>query len=103
MINDKKPLTMAEASQILGSLEENEKSKEAKSFIKKFSKMDGKKAKQLEEELTSLDLIKLKDKDIVKIVDLLPEDAQELNKIFTEVSLDADETNKILETVKKNK
>jgi len=103
MIKERKALTMTEASEILGSLKETENTKEAKSFIKKFNKIKPENAKKLKEELQGLDLIKLKDSDIVKIVDILPEDATELNKIVTEVSLDADETNKILETVKNNK
>ena len=48
-------------------------------------------------------MLKLKQEHIVKIVDLLPEDALDLNKIFTDVSLDEDETTKILEIVKKYK
>ena len=40
---------------------------------------------------------------MVKIVDLLPEDSIDINKIFTDVSLDENETNKILEVVKKYK
>ena len=55
----------------------------------------------MKKELKKLDLIKLKDNDIVKIVDFMPEDAVDLNKIITEVSLDQDEVNKILEIVKK--
>ena len=62
-----------------------------------------KKAKKLKEALEGLNLIKLRNSDIIKIIDVVPENATELNKIFTETSLDADETNKILETVKNNK
>ena len=72
-----------------------------KFFIKKFSKLDLKNAEKLEEELESLDLIKLKEEYIIKIIDLLPEDAADLNKILVDVSLDEDETKKILEVVKK--
>jgi DNA-directed RNA polymerase subunit F len=40
---------------------------------------------------------------IVKIIDTLPENSEELNKIFIDVSLDEDETRKILDTIKKFK
>jgi DNA-directed RNA polymerase subunit F len=103
MINEKQPLTMQEANKILNSVEENDKIKDAKAFIKKFSKSKEDKAAALQKELQDLNLMKLKEKDIIKIVDFLPEEAQELNKILTEVTLDADETNKILESVKKHK
>jgi DNA-directed RNA polymerase subunit F len=36
----------------------------------------------------------------VKIADFVPKTAEELNKIFTDVSLDEEECNKILEIVK---
>ena len=103
MIKERKALSMGEAKGILGDLEETEKIKATLTLIKKFSKLDAKKAKALREELEGLDLLKMKQADIVKIIDLLPENASELNKIFTEVTLDGDETNKILEAIKKHK
>jgi len=45
-------------------------------------------------------MLKLKREHVVKIVDLLPEDASDLNKIFTDVSLNEDETNNILKIIK---
>lgn len=103
MIKDKKPLSMAEANEILGSLKETDKINETKAFIKKYSKADPKKVNEFKEAIEKLDILKLKTSDIAKIIDLLPEDAQEINKLFTEVTLDADETNKIIDTVKKYK
>jgi len=103
MIKERTPLTMNEAKVILEGLKENDRNKDMKAFIKKFSKLDEKSSKKLEAELESLNLMKLRRTDIVKIVDLCPENAVELNKIFTETSLDADETNKILDAIKNNK
>jgi len=48
-------------------------------------------------------MIKLKADHIVKVIDFLPEDASDVNKIFSDVSLDENETNKILDIVKKYK
>ena len=42
-------------------------------------------------------MIKLKEEHIVKIVDFVPKDTSELNKVIIEVSLDSDEVAKILE------
>lgn len=97
------PLNMSEVKKILGSLEDTEKKKQLEDFIKKFSKIQAGKAEQLKEELTQLGLLKVKQDHIVKIIDVLPEDASDLNKIFTDVSLDENETNKILEVIKKYK
>jgi DNA-directed RNA polymerase subunit F len=100
MIKNITPLDMEEVKTLLGSLEDSEKKKQIEAFIKKFSKIASGKAEQLRKELNDLGLAKLKREDIAKIVDLLPKDSQDLNKIFVDVSLDEDETNKILEIVK---
>lgn len=103
MIKERQPLSLAEANEVLGSLKESDKVNDAKAFIKKFTKLSPEKAKKIREEIEKLELLKLKPADIGRIIDVLPEDAVDLNKIFTEVSLDADETNKILAVVKENK
>ena len=98
IIEDLKPVSMAEAREIA---EASKDKKEIVDFIKKFSKLSPKEAKELRKELEKLDISRLKDDNIVKVMDILPEDAQDLNKIFIESSLDEDEITKILETVKK--
>lgn len=103
MIKNTNPLDMCEVKELLGSLEESEKKKQIESFIKKFSKITQAKAEQLRKELTDLGLVKLKKEDIAKIVDLLPKDAIDLNKIIIDSGLDEEEINKILEIVKKYK
>lgn len=103
MIKERKPLSLAEVKETLDETKETEKTKAIKAFIKTFVKITPEKAKDLKEEITKMEIIKLKEKDISKIIDLLPQDISELNKIFTDVSLDADESNKILDAVKKHK
>lgn len=101
MIHENKPLTIAETEEILKKSTDEEEHKELKSFIKKFKTLKIKEAQALREELENLGLIKVKTEDIIKLVDIMPADDGDINKIFTEVSLDKDETNKILETIKK--
>ena len=103
MIKNMQPLDMSESKKILESLEETDKIKQVDAFIKKFSKIKSDKSKKLKEELKNLELLKLKEEDIVKIIDLMPEDVLDLNKIFVDVALNEDETNKILEAIKKYK
>jgi len=100
MIKDRKVLGFHEVKEMLNNLKETDKTKELKAYIKKFQVLDSKKAEKLKEELKKMEIIKLKEADIIKIVDLCPENAVELNKVFTETSLDADETNKILGAIK---
>ena len=95
-------LDLGEVKKILGSLD-SEKKKQLEGFIKKFSKIKQEKAGQLRKGLSELGLLKLKEEHIVKIIDILPEDAPDLNKIFIDISLNEDETNKILEVIKKHK
>ncbi len=100
VIKEQSPITLAEVVELAGNLESGKKIKE---FIRKFNKMPVSKAKEMKKELGSLDLIRLKDFHIVKIVDFMPEDASELNKVVIDVSLDQEEITKILDVVKKYK
>lgn len=103
MIKEKKALAMYEVREMISGIKETEKTKEIESHIKKFVKLSAEKSKKLKEALENLEIIKFKPMDIAKIVDIAPDNAVELNKIFTEISLDSDETNKILEAIKNNK
>ena len=98
MIHEQKPLSLVEVKKITESLEEK---KDISDYLKKFIKVDLKKAEEMKKELLSLNNLKIKEEDIVKIIDLMPETASEVNKIFTDVSLTEDQINKILEIVKK--
>ena len=97
-VKEENPITMAEVVSLAG---DSEKAEEIKKFIKQFNKMDVAKAIEMKEGLKALDLIKLKDEHIVKIVDFVPKNASELNKVIIEVSLDSDEVAKILEVTGK--
>lgn len=103
MIKEKKALALYEVNEELDKVKETDKSKVIKSYIKKFSNTDEKQGKKLREEIVALNIIKLKNEDIIKIIDFMPENVIELNKIVNEANLDSDETNKILETIKNNK
>jgi DNA-directed RNA polymerase subunit F len=103
MIIERTPKTLSEVQELLKGVPESDKKEEIKIFLKKFLKAKPEQAKKIKETLEKLDILKLKRENIVKIVDLLPEDASDLNKIFIDTSLNEDETNKILEIVKNNK
>jgi len=93
-----KPLSLAEVKKFAGSLEEK---KDLKDYLKKFGKLSENDSKKLTEEIKSLNNLKIKDADIVKIIDFLPKHSEDVNKIFSDVSLDEKETNEIIEIVKK--
>ncbi len=98
MIKNNEPLSMAE---VLEYAKKDGSETEVIGFIKKFNKLKAKEAKELREEIEKMGFAKVRPEHTVKIADLLPENAEELNKIFVDVSLDEDETKKILDTIKK--
>lgn len=92
------PLTLAEVRNLLG---DSEQEQETKRFIGQFDKTRVGDARKLKDEIKGLDIIKLKDEHIAKIIDFKPQDASDLNKILPDVSLDQEEINKILNVIKK--
>ncbi len=103
MILDRKPVDFGEVKEILNEIPDSEKKAQMELYLKKFMKTKPEKTKKIKQEIEKLDLLKLKRENIIKIIDLMPEDTSDLNKIFTEISLNEDEINKILEIVKQNK
>ena len=95
MIIKQEPMSLPEVREMAKENQELEK------FIKAFVKTKAADAKKLKEDLEKLGILKIKPGDIAKIINLMPEDASDLNKIFVETSLNEDETNKTLEVVKK--
>ena len=97
MINKLKPLSLAEVNELIGDIDER---KDLKDYIKRFGNLSKEDSVKLSEEVRGLDNMKVKEEHVVKIADFVPKTAEELNKIFTDVSLDEEECNKILEIVK---
>ncbi len=101
MIKNNEPLSMVEVLDYVKKTENAET--DVITFIKKLTKLNSKEAKELREKLEELQLIKMRPESLVKIIDLLPENSEDLNKIFTDVGLNEDETKKILDAVKQFK
>ncbi len=101
MIKNNKPLSMTETSAYLRK--DNESETEIVGFIKKFITLKLEKAVELRKKISDLNLVKVDQKHISKIIDLMPEDKEDLGKIFVDIGLNEDETNKLLETIKKNR
>lgn len=98
VVKEEKPITMAEVVDMVGT---SEKSEEIRNFFKDFDILPIKKVKEMKEELRALDLLKLKEEHIVKIIDFAPKDASELNKVVIDLSLNPEEVGKILDVTKK--
>ncbi|MCK5149933.1 hypothetical protein KAJ87_03335 [Candidatus Pacearchaeota archaeon] len=98
MIKENRPLSAVEAVEFVKKNKDFES--DLAGFVKKFTKVSFKDSQELRKKLEGLDLMKLKSKNISKIIDILPEDAEDLNKIFVDVSLNEDETKRVLEAIK---
>lgn len=94
MIKKTKQISISEAREYV------EENKDIQEFMKNFSLLSPEDAKSLREKLHGLELMKLNDKSISEIIDLLPKDSVDLNKIFSDLSLDEDESKKVLDTIK---
>jgi len=104
MINEEKSITLAEVKVLLDKID-TDKAKAVVNFIKKFIKLKASDALKLKKAIADSGIVKLKEKDIVKIIDFMPQDAGDVRKIFTgaDISLDQDEITKILEILKQKK
>ncbi len=101
MIINKEPLSMAEAFKYIKEDETSET--DVIGFIKKFIKIKKDSAEGLRKKLNALELMKVKSEHIAKLIDLMPENKEDLNKIFVEASLNEDEVQKIINTIKESK
>ena len=101
MIRNNDPISMIESLEYLKAAKDE--GKETIAFIKKFNKLNPKDAKEMKEKLKKADLMKLDEKSISKIIDILPDTAEDLGKIFVGISLDEEENKTILEIVKEIK
>lgn len=107
-IIEEKPISMAEVKDYLDDVKKTKKElnfRENKSlvYINTFAKIKPKDAEELRKGLEKLDITRLKEKYIVKIIDLLPKNLDELKMILSgeEVTLKSEDLNKIIEIVKK--
>lgn len=95
MIIKSEPLSMVEATEYLGKENEN-----LKGFIGKFTKLKLQQGKDLKKKLEDLNLMKMNEKHISKIIDTFPTTSEEVNKVFIDINLDENEIKKIVEIVK---
>ena len=100
MIIKSESLSMAESLEFVKGKEDGT---ELVGFIKKFVKLKPSEAREMREQIKEIESPKIKSENISKVIDILPENKEDLTKIFTEVGLDEDESNKVLDIVKKNK
>ena len=98
MIITKKPVTLVEVKEIVKDMEDRQPIQD---YLKTFTLLSKDKAEKLKDELLSLNSLRIKEEDIVKLIDFVPKDKEDVNKIFIDTSLGDEEINAILEITKK--
>jgi DNA-directed RNA polymerase subunit F len=106
-ILEEKPLSLVEIKEILSKEKKGELSERAKrtlDYINATLQIKEKKITELEKILKDLKISRLKEKQIKKLIDILPQDIDSLRSIFTAetISLKDEDMQKILETIKQN-
>lgn len=96
MILTQTPLTLAQAKALASVNEKNP----LFLYLKKFTRLSKERAEQMLTELRALNNAKLKEETLVKIADVLPQDAEDVHKIAIDQRLAEEEVQAILSIVK---
>lgn len=105
-IIEERPLTLAELKTKLGSRkatkEENIRTKKMIDYLDNFSKLKPKENEEIKKKINELNISRLKEKSIAKIIDIKPEDIDSLRMILTgdNTTIKQDDLKKILECLK---
>jgi DNA-directed RNA polymerase subunit F len=101
------PITLAELktkvdSIQLGGEELSFRTNKVKEYLMQFTRLNLKEVTELKKKLQDLDIPRMKEKQIVKIIDLLPRDMDELRMVFAgeNTTINQENMQKILDVVK---
>jgi DNA-directed RNA polymerase subunit F len=105
-ILEKQPVNMAAVRDELNRIEERDgelsfRGERTKEYLDEFSKLDADKATSLIDDLNDLDITRLKDEFIQKIVDILPSSMDELDVVLQgyTLSISSENRKKILDVL----
>ena len=106
-IINESPLTMAELKERLESIKKRDKELKTRAlktqeYLNSFIDIKFKDALKIKEDIAKLQIPRLKDRHIVKIIDLMPKDLEILKLIFVgeNITLKQDDLDKILSVLK---
>ena len=106
-IINESPLTMAELKEKLENVKKRDKELKTRAlktqgYLNNFIDLKAKDSLKIKEEITKLQIPRLKDRHIKKIVDIMPKDMDSLKIIFTgeSITVKQEDLQKILEVIK---
>lgn len=109
-IHEERPVTMAEMKEHLENIEKRDKelnlrAKKTKEYLDQFVKIKFKKVEEVKKKIEGLNIGRLKEKHITKVIDLKPNDVGELRSIFSDenITLKQEDLEKIIEALKELK
>jgi DNA-directed RNA polymerase subunit F len=101
------PITMAEFKEKIEDIKKRDKELKPRAlktleYLDKFTKIKAKEALKLKEELVKLQIPRLKERHIIKIIDIMPKDIETLKLIFVgeNLTIKQDDLEKILNVIK---
>ena len=107
IVLEERPISLAELKATLERIEKRDpqlgfRSTKTKEYLKKFSKLEEKKSNELIQKIKALDIPRIKDRQIIKIIDLLPTELDEIRMIFSNetTSISPENMQQILDVVK---
>ena len=107
-IISEKPFSLVDMKEKLAEIKKRDKelnfrAKKTEDYLNIMAKIKPNKAKELKDEIENLKIIRLKERHIIKIIDLLPKDLDSLKTIFANesVTIKPEELSSILNIVKK--
>ncbi|MBI4441240.1 hypothetical protein HY639_03670 [Candidatus Woesearchaeota archaeon] len=103
---EERPISLAELKEKLTKIKEKDKelnfrANKTEEYLASIQVLSAKEAKELEKKLVALDIPRLKQDHIVKIIDILPRTVNELKVVLqgTLLSLSADNLKKVVDAV----
>ena len=100
------PLSMVEAREMLKELKGQEKElpvrlNKTTEYLQQYAKGDTKKVKEFKDRLNKLDITRLRERHVVKIIDMMPKDIDSLKLVFSgeNVTLKQEDLQKILDAL----
>jgi DNA-directed RNA polymerase subunit F len=82
------PIPLPELKEKLETIEKRDKEltfrgNKVRDYLNKLVKLDIKQSAELKKKLQDLEIPRVKDRQIIKIIDILPEDIEDLRAVFT--------------------
>ncbi|SRR3989344_3074489 len=106
-IINESPVTMAELKEKIEDIKKRDKELKPRTlktheYLERFVSIKGKDAVKIKEQLLKLQISRIKERHIAKIIDIMPKDIETLKLIFVgeNVTLKQDDLEKILEALK---